>query len=95
MVSVQKTAMKSYWIRCEKCAAELLHGTTPPAREVTHCITARALRMACTKRYCKPVLDERDEPLSLIDQIRMGLVDEAQAWRQLRPKTNPPEEATP
>jgi hypothetical protein len=73
----------SYWLACTKCGTELLHGMQPPARPAQSC-TARDIRMNCRRNGCDPQLRTKDTPLAPLDQIRLGLVDEQQAWAQMR-----------
>lgn len=75
--------MISYWIGCTRCGTELLHGTVEPPQP-QYCSTARVIRQNCRARGCDLKLTQKDEPLALVDQIRLGLVDEAAAWQQLR-----------
>lgn len=75
--------MKTYWIFCRKCGKELLHGTEAPERP-EFCSTARAIRMGCRARGCDLELRETERELDMMDKIRLGLVDEAEAWKQLR-----------
>lgn len=73
----------TYWLRCTKCKAELLHGLQEPQRPAQSC-TARDMRIACKRRGCDPQLVSKTDELSLEDQIRLGLVDEQEAWKKLR-----------
>jgi len=73
----------SYWLKCSKCNQELLHGMQPPERPAYSC-TARDMRTGCRRRGCDPQLVEKNQPLAIEDQIRLGLIDEAEGWALLR-----------
>ena len=75
--------MTSYWLKCSKCNQELLHGMQAPERPAQSC-TARDMRISCRRRGCDPQLVEKNEPLNIEDQIRLGLIDEAEGWALLR-----------
>ena len=77
----------TYWLKCTKCGTELLHGLQEPERPAQSC-TARDMRIGCKRRGCDPQMVTKTDPLPLEDQIRLGLVDEEEAWKQLRAKAS-------
>lgn len=74
----------SYWIACTKCGKELLHGLHKPTGEIQYCVTSRALISDCRRVGCKTIMHESTAPLEIEDQIRLGLIDEAEGWELLR-----------
>ena len=80
-----------YTVACDTCKEAEFYGITPPPGRVEVTGAAKTLRERCQRNGlngCRFRLDQAEMELSRVDQVRLGLADEA-------PKAPVPEAMTP